>query len=460
MARISYARVQTARNDDDLVEFAAKVRVFMNRNVAIGAGSFHDANDPTVPAAAGCVIASPSYPKADPDLIDQNYVFHWIRDAAITAMELAAAPTPDANGVDRTLCDYVAFSQVCQNNAVAANKFFLARFRVDGDVLTTDWDSNAHAYRGYWSEQKDGPALQSLSFVAAWPYLDAASRTIATSVAQKNLDETVKAWADDNNKLGPWEDVTGPSFFARAAQVRFLDQVSNTNARGLNKPAGLGQALSGLRNALGTHWSSNDGWYVSIPRGVPKVPDFDPNADVVMACVYGSIPCTYPKLLSTAAKLREAFDVGGKHEYPINCDDHKLRDIGPMVGRYPGDTYDGDVQEQPNEGHPWAICTANFAQLYYLVAKEFQNGTGPAWDDLTAAFFTQVGLDEATVNAGGQAVADALIAAADKMLRAIMFHSAEGHLSEQFDKVTGYEKSVEDLTWSYAAFMSAVRARP
>jgi glucoamylase len=228
----------------------------------------------------------------------------------------------------------------------------------------------------------------------------------------------------------------------------------------LNKPAGLGQALSGLRNALGTHWSSNDGWYVSIPRGVPKVPDFDPNADVVMACVYGSIPCTYPKLLSTAAKLREAFDVGGKHEYPINCDDHKLRDIGPMVGRYPGDTYDGDMQEQSNEGHPWAICTANFAQLYYLVAKEFQNGTGPAWDGLTAAFFTQVGLDEATVNAGGQAVADALIAAADKMLRAIMFHSAEGHISEQFDKVTGYEKSVEDLTWSYAAFMSAVRARP
>ena len=131
-----------------------------------------------------------------------------------------------------------------------------------------------------------------------------------------------------------------------------------------------------------------------------------------------------------------------------------------MVGRYPGDTYDGDMQEQPNEGHPWAICTANFAQLYYLVAKEFQNGTGPAWDGLTAAFFTQVGLDEATVNAGGQAVADALIAAADKMLRAIMFHSAEGHISEQFDKVTGYEKSVEDLTWSYAAFMSAVRARP
>jgi hypothetical protein len=31
--------------------------------------------------------------------------------------------------------------------------------------------------------------------------------------------------------------------------------------------------------------------------------------------------------------------------------------------------------------------------------------------------------------------------------------------SEQFDGITGYEKSVRNLTWSYAAFLSAVRAR-
>ena len=46
------------------------------------------------------------------------------------------------------------------------------------------------------------------------------------------------------------------------------------------------------------------------------------------------------------------------------------------------------------------------------------------------------------------------------MLQAIVFHSDHFHLSEQFDKVTGFEKSVQDLTWSYAAYLSAVRARP
>jgi hypothetical protein len=32
-------------------------------------------------------------------------------------------------------------------------------------------------------------------------------------------------------------------------------------------------------------------------------------------------------------------------------------------------------------------------------------------------------------------------------------------LSEQFDATTGYEKSVSNLSWSYASFLSAVRVR-
>ena len=42
---------------------------------------------------------------------------------------------------------------------------------------------------------------------------------------------------------------------------------------------------------------------------------------------------------------------------------------------------------------------------------------------------------------------------------ALIFHSDRLELSEQFDRTTGFEKSVANLTWSYAAFLSAV-ARP
>jgi glucoamylase len=458
VARISYARVATAGDDSDLVEFAATAQVFMRRNVAARAGAFHDANDPAVPAAAGCVIASPSYPAADPGLTDQNYVFHWIRDAALTAVELSRAPVTDGHGVDRALCDYVAFSRVCQDSAAAAGRFFLARFRVDGAALTTGWDAKARAYTGHWSQQKDGPALQSLSFAAAWPHLDAPARAVATAVAQRNLDETVRAWADDDGVVGPWEDVSGPSFFARAAQVRFLDEVATANVLGLDRPAGLDAARTGLRAALDAHWDPAAGRYASIPGGT--IADYDPNADVVLACLHGAVPCTDPRLLATAAQLRAAFDVGGGHEYPINRADRAQRGVGPLVGRYPGDTYDGDVSRPPDEGQPWALCTAALAQLHYLVAAEVAAGRGPAWDDLTAGFFTRAGVAAAAVRAGGRDVADALTAAGDAMLRAVVAHSAAGHLSEQFDKVTGYAKSVEDLTWSYAAFTAAVRARP
>jgi glucoamylase len=56
-------------------------------------------------------------------------------------------------------------------------------------------------------------------------------------------------------------------------------------------------------------------------------------------------------------------------------------------------------------------------------------------------------------------VAGKLQDAGDAMLAAVIYHSDHLELSEQFDGITGYEKSVRNLTWSYAAFLSAVPAR-
>ena len=439
----AYGRVQVAVQQVDLLGLAPTMRSFLKANVASAALVFVDPHDPGRMSRPGCVIASPSFA----GVTNQDYVNHWLRDSAIVAMELAAAPELDANGVDRTLCDYVAFSELCQENAPAGH-FFLACYQIDGTARD-------------WSDQKDGPALQSLAFVDAWPHLDAAARTTARKVAQRNLEETVAAWSDDGGARGPWEDVTGPSFFARAAQVRFLREVDAANALGLDVPPGLAAALDGLAEALGTHWSEEKGCYVSIPNGTPDFDGYDPDADVIMGQIYGSVACTDPRLLATAAKLRQAFDVGGPAAYPINVDD-RARGFGPMLGRYPGDTYDGDTSDNVDVGHPWAICTANYAQLCYHLATAFRAGDGVDVDDLSGPFFVQVGLDEATVadHARADRVAAALTDAGDRMLQAVLFHSDHQHLSEQFDRVTGFEKSVQDLTWSYAAYLSAVRARP
>lgn len=48
----------------------------------------------------------------------------------------------------------------------------------------------------------------------------------------------------------------------------------------------------------------------------------------------------------------------------------------------------------------------------------------------------------------------------DGFLAVIRTHAAaQGDLSEEFDGVTGFERGAANLTWSYGAFIDAVRRR-
>ena len=174
-----YQRVQAAISQIDLGGLAPTMLAFMKANIASQALVFQDQH--RVTSKPGCIIASPSYS----GVTNQDYVHHWVRDAAMTAVEIAASLAP-GNGVDQTLCDYVAFSAICQSNVDSDPNvgFFRACFNIDGTPRC-------------WSDQKDGPALQSLAFVQAWPYLGTNAKVTATKVAQRNLDETVSDWQND-----------------------------------------------------------------------------------------------------------------------------------------------------------------------------------------------------------------------------------------------------------------------
>ena len=100
------------------------------------------------------------------------------------------------------------------------------------------------------------------------------------------------------------------------------------------------------------------------------------------------------------------------------------------------------------------------AKLNFL-QNAYQGQTWNLWEgEYGASFFarsvSQVGVDASTTPT---AAAAALQGAGDQMLQAVIFHRDNLELSEQFDATTGYEKSVSNLTWSYASFLSAVRAR-
>jgi len=434
MGVLQYSLVRPALAQSNLTTVAQYMFWLMFRNVASDGFVFKDPVHPGVLAQPGCVLASPSW-ESSATHVAQDYVYNWTRDAAIVAIELAAGPLPTS----QPMIDYVHFTQICQNSASAFGHFDRASFLINGTP------------RSDWSDQTDGPALQTLAILQLFAQLDAPARAVANTVIAANLNFLQNAYQGQTTNL--WEEEYGASFFVRSVQLKCFQSIT-ANTLGIPVPGWLATAMPWLQNALQDHW--NGQYYQSlIPVPTDKAP-YDPNIDIVTAAVYGAVAVTDTKLLATAALLRSQWaDPASQYIYPINTDDHQLRGIGPMLGRYPGDTYDGD-NDPPTHDHPWAVSTANFAELYYRLAKQITTtGTVPL-DNLSTSFFSQIGVGAATTPV---AAAAALQDAGDQMLQAIVFHSDHLELSEQFDAWTGYEKSVSNLSWSYASFLSAVRAK-
>jgi glucoamylase len=441
MAQLEYAKVQrfapAVAQTTDYARLAQQMLALMLRNVASDGFEFVDPFSPTSFSKPGCIIASPSYPR-NLGTINQDYVFNWTRDAAITAIELAAAKLPTRPGetAPKQLVDYITFASLCQSQTSAP--FARAAFTIEGQP------------RDGWTDQNDGPALQTLAILQAWPQLDPPTQATAKDVIAKNLAFLLAHYTEPTFNL--WEEVHGFSFFARSVQLRCF-QAINANAFSLPVPTGTTDAITALQSALQTHW--NGTYYVSVLQSSGNA-DYDPNIDIVMASIYGAVPVTDTQLLATAAQLHSQWaDSSSPEHYPINIDD-QARGVGPLLGRYPGDVYDGDTAENSLGDHPWPVCTCNFAELYYRLASEITASHAVPLDGLSAPFFAQIGVNSGT---SWQETVAALRDAADRMLQAVIFHSDHLELSEQFDGVTGFEKSVADLTWSYAAFLSAVRAR-
>jgi glucoamylase len=446
------ASVQTsfAPGAVDLPTLVPMMFTLMFRNIASDGFVFSDPQSPgdvSRDSKAGCIIAAPSFP-ADTPGIDEDYVFNWVRDGAITAMEVAKGKLPTRpGGTVQTLNDYVQFADLCHSNAQPTKGH--ACYNIAGDARP-------------WTEQNDGPALQSVTVLAAYEQLDLGTQKRAVDLVNANVAYLLGVYRDPTTNL--WEEHTGYGFFARSAQLRCFEEVKASTIAGIDKPAGLKPAIDWLRQALAGHWDG--GTYVSMmadpgagaepsPQN-PVVSGYDPNIDIVQAAVYGAVPVTDTRLLATAAQLRSQWEEGGIAFYPINKSDKEKFGVGPMFGRYPGDVYDGDTSHPVLGGHPWALSTCNVAELHYKLAAAIRSSRKVPVDDLSGPFFAQSGIDASTDPA---AAATALVATGDAMVRAVVYHSDNLELSEQFDGTYGYERSVHNLTWSYAAYLSAMRAR-
>lgn len=127
------------------------------------------------------------------------------------------------------------------------------------------------------------------------------------------------------------------------------------------------------------------------------------------------------------------------------------------VGRYPEDSY--------YNGNPWYLCTLAAAEVLYdaLIAWDAQGYIEVTSTSL--AFFRDLdsSITAGTYNSGSSTYTtlyDAVSTYADGYVNVVATHAASnGSLSEQFDKSSGTALSAYDLTWSYAAFLSAAARR-
>jgi len=429
----------------------------MQRNIATSGFVLADHNASVLPpapggfTAPGCILASPSwsvggysYP-GNVAPISYDYAFNWTRDSAITVsvvLSQAAAQIPvvAATGI---LANYVNFAETSQ----ASGNIGQAKYTPEGGPTGA-------------SDESDGPALRVLTILQGFASLDGQTQNVARNVIAADLNYLLSNSRYQDPTVTLWEDTYGQSIFARAVQLRCLNQVIALGP-GLDipvPPTAQG-AATWLGQQLPSHWSGSSEFYVSVLdpvrlAGDPSAP-YDPAIDPIMACLYGDgIAFSDPQLLSTASQVRAQWTAGGVAPYPINAVDAG-NGRGPMVGRYLGDEYDG-LSLTSDTGHPWAVCTCSLAQLYYELADAINNGTPVPDDPLAATFFSQIGV---TASDPAPQVVAALRNAGDSMLSAVIYHGNKLELSEQFDQASGYEKSVSNLTWSYAAFLLAVAAR-
>jgi len=348
------------------------------------------------------------------------------------------------------------------------------KFNIDGTLWT-----------GQWSRpQPDGAAYQAI-FLAkmAQVLLDEGGHedfvlaniyhsSQESSLLKDNLEYTAKNWS--SMSIGPWEELLGFHFPVEAVQRRALLDGAALALR-LNDPNAAHyyqNSAANISNLMDAHWNEDVGYYFDLFKG-QDIRGGGINSAIIFGLVYGQVHEQADQFsLVTKHALSSAFYVRNVFEafYQINALNSKKENMGPLIGRYPSDLYDGNHMVY---GNPWFLCSNMLAAFYYQTAIKFLQGETIAVDFLVQQFFNQIAPDIAlTINEIIEPKAQhfapiilALINQADAILNTIKALSISDndqshfHMSEQINRATGKQASAPDLSWSYASLLTALRMR-
>ncbi len=417
-------------------------------------------------ARPGAVIASPS--KTDPD-----YYSHWIRDAALVmgvVQQLAetSATLADYNRYRRELDNFVAFTTFNQNT-YAITGLGEPKFNVDGTSFTLPWGR----------PQNDGPALRTLTLIRFAKHLLSRGENNyvqnklyrpelpARTVIKQDLEYVAHHWQDKNFDL--WEEVKGDHFYTRLIQAHAL--LDGADLADLLNDKGAADFYRLQSNkiylSLFSHYDNHRGTVIENINRVDgldyKYTGFDTATilslnQMVHLSNHRLVSPDQANILGSFAGIDEHF----QKIYPINS---KNAELGTAIGRYPEDRYFG--------GNPWFLTTtamAEFLYRYYIETKKpnhvinINASSLKFWNLITGEFKKGITLTLGEKIASGsdkfQILQSALLFRADNYIERVRMHiGAGGQMDEQMDRNNGFMRSARDLTWSYAAFITAIQVR-
>ena len=427
----------------------------------------------TIRPARGSILASPEMAAYDPK---PDYFFHWLRDSALVADALREAledGTLEPSGIEH-LVDFVDFSlkisrldgptflrQGGYPETVEPSFQQHVRSRAEiaeivGDRILGEARHNADGGLDVlkWGRpQNDGPALRALAvmrFLALDAFRERAAEA-ALTLLRVDLNYTLSHWREPCCDL--WEETLGFHYHTRLVQQAAL-------ATGATFCAGHGDAASALLAELDSHFDPELGVYrgrlaVTGPNAPPPRPL---DIAVILAAVQagrlnGVHSVADPKMLATLFALERLFD----ELYPINRT--RPANCAPALGRYAGDSY--------FSGGAYYFSTLGAAQFYYLLAQAAAAGVAISVTQESRAPLAALSQTPSAALSHGalaesfrDALAEAALRRGDMYLETVRrFTPASRELAEQFSQQDGAPTSADNLTWSYACFVTALAER-
>jgi glucoamylase len=248
-----------------------------------------------------------------------------------------------------------------------------------------------------------------------------------------------------------WEEVNSMSFFTVAVQHRALVEGSTFAKRVGASCSWCDSQAPQILCYMQSFWT---GSYINANTGggrsgkdantvLASIHTFDPEAGCDDTTFQ---PCS-PRALANHKVYTDSF----RSVYAINSG--IAQGVAVSAGRYPEDSY--------YNGNPWFLTTLAAAEQLYDAIYQWKKIGSITITSTSLAFFKDIYSSAAVgTYASGSSTFTAIINAvktyADGYVSIVETHAMNnGSLAEQFDKSSGSSLSARDLTWSYAALLTA-----